>query len=323
MNTTKIGIYKITNKINGKCYIGQSQNIDKRWRKHQKAYLNNNNRAYYYPLYKDFRKFGIENFKFEIIEICKKEDLDKKEVYWINYYDTYHKGYNQTIGGDSRKREPDKRVFDIIRDLKNTSLTFEDISKNRQISIGMVAGINSGQNWYFEDQSYPIRSKTLKSKHVNKCIKCGEKVYSKNSLCVHCYHEKQAKNIPSKEELLNLILTFPLTQIGEMYSVSSKAVERWCKKYDLPSRYNDIKMLRETLNIEEWNGKSNAQKMKQVNQYDLDGNLICKHTSLKKAAQTILKTDESKDNIRTITYHISRCCHHYKETAYGFSWEFV
>lgn len=50
-----IGIYKITNKINGKCYIGQSKNIEERWRHHRTSKLK-------YPLYLAFQKYGLENF---------------------------------------------------------------------------------------------------------------------------------------------------------------------------------------------------------------------------------------------------------------------
>lgn len=45
------------------------------------------------------RKYGIENFSFEIIEECKKEELNDKEKYWINYFNTFFNGYNLTTGG--------------------------------------------------------------------------------------------------------------------------------------------------------------------------------------------------------------------------------
>lgn len=48
-----VGIYKITNNINNKCYIGQSRNIEKRWRDHKYSNLD-------YPLYRAFRKYGCK-----------------------------------------------------------------------------------------------------------------------------------------------------------------------------------------------------------------------------------------------------------------------
>ena len=91
------GIYKITNKINGHSYIGQSVNIIRRWGDHRHHY---HNLDYDCTLYKAFRKYGLENFEFEIIEECEPELLDEKEEYYIKLYDTYKNGYNLTIGGD-------------------------------------------------------------------------------------------------------------------------------------------------------------------------------------------------------------------------------
>jgi group I intron endonuclease len=66
-----IGIYKITNSINGKVYIGLSTNIEKRWNKHRSVMTNPKERNYKYPLYCAMRKYGIENFTFEVLEECK------------------------------------------------------------------------------------------------------------------------------------------------------------------------------------------------------------------------------------------------------------
>lgn len=96
-----IGIYKITNKINGNCYIGLSVNIKRRWKDHLRRYRDNSNKEYDKVLYKAFRKYGIENFSFEVLEECEVEELKEKEKYWINYYNSYKKGYNATPGGDN------------------------------------------------------------------------------------------------------------------------------------------------------------------------------------------------------------------------------
>lgn len=74
-----VGIYKITNKINQKIYIGQSVNISKRWTAHRNGAFNPNNNQYNTPLYKAIRKYGIENFTFEVLEECGINELDIKE----------------------------------------------------------------------------------------------------------------------------------------------------------------------------------------------------------------------------------------------------
>lgn len=73
------GIYRIKNLINEKSYVGQSTNIEKRWNKEKTSAFNKNYASYDYPLSRAFRKYGIENFSFEVIEECSKEELDEKE----------------------------------------------------------------------------------------------------------------------------------------------------------------------------------------------------------------------------------------------------
>ena len=96
-----IGIYKIENLTNGKCYIGQAVNIQKRWNAHKNVYTKENDIAYNYPLYRAFRKYGIDKFEFTILEECKVEDLNAKEVEYIKKYNSFFGGYNQTLGGDT------------------------------------------------------------------------------------------------------------------------------------------------------------------------------------------------------------------------------
>lgn len=74
-----IGIYKITNTINGKIYIGQSVNIEERFAEHKLTPFRQNRSTYQYPLYTDMRQYGVNSFSFEILEECKKEELNQKE----------------------------------------------------------------------------------------------------------------------------------------------------------------------------------------------------------------------------------------------------
>lgn len=56
-------------------------------------------------------KYGISNFTFEIIEECDKQSLNEREIYWIEYYDSFHNGYNMTIGGTACNGTNDKIVY--------------------------------------------------------------------------------------------------------------------------------------------------------------------------------------------------------------------
>ena len=88
-----IGIYKITNQLTQKVYIGQSTDIAKRWEGH--LYWSNDNT----PIHLALKKYGIKHFSFEVIEECSPEELDEKEVFWIKHYNSFNEGYNATPGG--------------------------------------------------------------------------------------------------------------------------------------------------------------------------------------------------------------------------------
>ena len=92
-------IYKITNIINGKLYIGQTQKtIQERFQAHLKKAQQHTNRY----LYDAMNKYGYDNFIPSLIEECDNSLLNEREIYWIHYYNTTDKtiGYNMTIGGD-------------------------------------------------------------------------------------------------------------------------------------------------------------------------------------------------------------------------------
>ena len=95
------GIYKYENKINHHIYIGQSIDINKRLREHLFHAKTETSEEYNYPIHAAIRKYGIENFDVQIIEIIDKKLLNEREQYWIKYYDSYHNGYNCTHGGQS------------------------------------------------------------------------------------------------------------------------------------------------------------------------------------------------------------------------------
>ena len=95
-------IYKITNNINGKVYIGQTiKSVQKRFTQHK----NNSNKSYFsqIALYKAFNKYGIDNFSYEEVEEISNDKLDEREKYWIEYYNSYFDGYNSTLGGRSNQ----------------------------------------------------------------------------------------------------------------------------------------------------------------------------------------------------------------------------
>ena len=87
-------IYKITDKTNGKCYIGQAKNVFSRWSTHCKP-----ESADSMEISRQIQEKGVENFTFEIIEMVSEDEVDQAEIKWIAYYDSFYNGYNQTKGG--------------------------------------------------------------------------------------------------------------------------------------------------------------------------------------------------------------------------------
>lgn len=96
-------IYKVTNKVTGKSYIGQTRkSVEFRWRQHK-----NSKDCYYF--HKAIQKYGEENFEVTTLEECDVEDLDSKEIFYISKYNTFNNGYNMTTGGYAYN--PNKRYL--------------------------------------------------------------------------------------------------------------------------------------------------------------------------------------------------------------------
>lgn len=243
------GIYKIENLINHKCYIGQSTNIHKRWIMHKSISNNPKSKFYDYPLYKSIRKYGIENFSFEIIELCKKEELNDLEIAYIKAYDSTKNGYNMCDGGDNAPhytKLSTSKINAIIELLKNTQLSFKEIAIKFNVSDRTIRDINRGVYYEQQTQDYPIRNiqhhKTTKGYKSNSernrktkvCPSCGTFITPKAKTCTNCLHIKQRKcERPSKEELEQLIQSMPMIQIGKMFGVSDNAIRKWCKNYNI------------------------------------------------------------------------------------------
>lgn len=98
VGTEKVcGIYKISNLQSGRAYIGQSTDIATRWANHLKTSLGIDACAHS-QIHDALGAEGVDNFTFEVIEAVPREQLNEKEKYYINFYDTNHWGYNVTKG---------------------------------------------------------------------------------------------------------------------------------------------------------------------------------------------------------------------------------
>lgn len=118
-------IYKITNLVNGKSYIGQTiKKVEERWQGHISDLESGRGAP---KLQYAFDKYGKDNFAFQTLEECKTEELDEREKYWIGEYDTYENGYNSTLGGQTGGQKHDYRTiadrYLELRSLRKTAVS--------------------------------------------------------------------------------------------------------------------------------------------------------------------------------------------------------
>lgn len=125
-------IYKITNKVNGKSYIGQTiQNVKERFYQHcaikcSQAVLN-------MAIHRAINKYGKSNFTIEVIEEVESTNLNDRERYWIKYYNSYNNGYNSTKGGqDKIKMFKNLDAESIIKEYKSGK-SLREIGRNFKV----------------------------------------------------------------------------------------------------------------------------------------------------------------------------------------------
>ena len=157
-------LYKITNIVNNKIYIGQTVHPEKRWWEHC-----NRAKTHYdeYPIHLAIAKYGEENFKFEVLEWS--EDYDNREKELIKEFNSISpNGYNIIEGGPSpimygenhpRNKVKDKDLLSIIQDLKDNKLSDREIAKKYCLTDKIIADINHGRTHKIETEFYPIRIK--------------------------------------------------------------------------------------------------------------------------------------------------------------------
>lgn len=148
-----IGIYKYTNKKNGKIYIGRSTNIIRRKWEHY------HNPSPYSFFDQTLIKIGENCFDFEIIEECSVEELREKEKYWIKFYnccvlDNKQGGYNLTHGGEEYRSEENPwaklsmvQVNEIIEKLINTKISIQNLAKEYNVHYNTISDINRCKTW--------------------------------------------------------------------------------------------------------------------------------------------------------------------------------
>lgn len=287
-----IGIYKIQNLVNGKIYIGQSVHIQARFSQHKREAKNGNTR----PLYNAIRKYGIENFSFEIIEECSKEMLNEREIYWIKKYNSFHSGYNLTPGGS----EPYKVDIDLIYSLWDNGKSAKEIAEIANV------GKTSVYNYLCDYPNYSVTESNRRGGKLayETAVKSGNIKYRLNS----------------EPNSISII----------QYTLSGEYIKSWFSQNQIERELGiDSDLIGRVLNGKQkqaggfqWKrtGEEPKDLTKEVRcrlgviQYDLDGNEINRFPSVK-AAAIAMKCDPK---------NISRVCkkENNRKTACGYKWEY-
>lgn len=128
-------IYKITNNINNKIYIGKTnRDISIRFQEHIDSSNSINSPSYNSHLHRAFKKYGIENFSIDKIEEVSEELINEREKYWIKYYNSYNSGYNMTLGGEGNLKYTDEEVLELW----NEGYSLAEIERELGFSHGNV-----------------------------------------------------------------------------------------------------------------------------------------------------------------------------------------
>lgn len=133
MAMNKAGIYCIQNKIDGKCYIGKSVNIPKRWKEHRA--LLRKGQHHNKHLQMAWNRYGEESFRFEVLEYANFEELGDLEIAYISKYKAFEEGYNFTMGGEGgllgmpKTEETRRKISEANKGRKHTPEEKARVSK--------------------------------------------------------------------------------------------------------------------------------------------------------------------------------------------------
>lgn len=135
-------IYKITNQINGKIYIGKTHlTIEDRWKEHVRDSKRERNKDK--PLYRAFNKYGIENFIIEQVEETEPQLANEREIYWIEQYNTFlGEGYNATRGGEGSLLFDYDEVVKLYREKKMIKAVSEELGIGRDTVSKILVEFN-------------------------------------------------------------------------------------------------------------------------------------------------------------------------------------
>jgi group I intron endonuclease len=205
-----IGIYRIKNLVNEKCYYGSSKNIEKRWKMHlnqlkNKKHINS-------ILQRSWNKYGEDNFSFEIVKECELENLFEVEQKYIDNFGDYNIGL-KAGGGDNLTKNPNRD--EIIEKIKKNSKLWRDSLSDEERKERFSKPLDKNPNWKGgRSFVYCECGKRIGYGHIH-CNQCRPRSDKNNSFFGKTHSEETRKmlrermlgNIPTnrKEIIINNI----------------------------------------------------------------------------------------------------------------------
>lgn len=168
MVMNKAGIYCIQNQIDGKCYIGKSVNIPKRWKEHKSLLRNGHHHNRH--LQKAWNCYGEESFNFKVLEYANPMELAELEIAYISKYKSFgENGYNFTMGGDGGLLGMPKT--------EETRRKISEANKGRQHTPEEKAQVSKAlKGRVFTDEHKQKIGKANKTSHIKSvlCVETGQ-----------------------------------------------------------------------------------------------------------------------------------------------------
>ena len=161
-------IYKITNDINDKVYIGKTcRSIEQRFKEHCRDAYRHSER----PLYRAMNKYGNENFHISIIGEYPDQELEKQEIYWIGYYHSYENGYNATQGGDGSLIFDHQAILEALKENPYPALVAKQFNCSADLVINLAKDNNMSIKNYgndiFRSNSKIVYQYTKQGEYIN------------------------------------------------------------------------------------------------------------------------------------------------------------
>ena len=242
-----IGIYKITNKNNGKFYIGSSKQIQRRWWEHQNDL--NKNQHVNWKLQDAWNQSGASGFEFVIIENVDESQLLVREQFYLDTFKPHLVGYNildKVSGGDNFTNHPDKekirnKLSEMNLDYKNPMFgkthSESSIQKQKTASVGRYT-LEWFKNKYGDEgglMMYNHRNQRLKDRDINYVYDNGLKGTKKGAMSQEMRDKiSETKRMfkQNKQQFMNELQSglFTNKQLSEKYGVSEVTVKYYKRK---------------------------------------------------------------------------------------------